>query len=132
MLKAERQSVIIRELQKNNKIRTKELASHLQLSEDTVRRDLNELHQKQQLIKVYGGAVSYHPDGDDYLLNAVSLESQKEIIGNKAIKLLQDNQVIIMSGGTTNLVLAKLLPSHLKLTVYTYSLPIALQLCQHP
>ena len=40
--------------------------------------------------------------------------------------------VIIISGGTTNLMLAKLLPKDLKATVYTYSLPIAMQLTEHP
>jgi DeoR/GlpR family transcriptional regulator of sugar metabolism len=37
-----------------------------------------------------------------------------------------------MSGGTTNLMLAKLLPKDLKATIYTYSLPIAMQLTEHP
>ena len=46
--------------------------------------------------------------------------------------MLHDGQVIIMSGGTTNLVLAKLIPLDLKATIYTYSLPIAMQLSQHP
>ena len=37
-----------------------------------------------------------------------------------------------MSGGTTNLAFSKLIPSELKATIYTYSLPIAMQLSQHP
>lgn len=50
----------------------------------------------------------------------------------KALSLLHDDQVIIMSGGSTNLVFAKLIPANLKATIYTYSLPIAMQLSQHP
>lgn len=37
-----------------------------------------------------------------------------------------------MSGGTSNLAFSKLIPSELKATIYTYSLPIAMQLSQHP
>ncbi|WP_431244194.1 DeoR/GlpR family DNA-binding transcription regulator [Flavobacterium sp. P21] len=48
------------------------------------------------------------------------------------MSLLSDDQVIIMSGGSTNLVFAKLIPADLKATIYTYSLPIAMQLSQHP
>ena len=40
--------------------------------------------------------------------------------------------VIIISGGTTNLMLAKLFPKNIKATIYTYSLPIAMQLTEHP
>ncbi|MGB5263114.1 MAG: DeoR/GlpR transcriptional regulator, partial [Lutimonas sp.] len=49
-----------------------------------------------------------------------------------AISLLKDGQTIIISGGTTNLELARLLPHELKITVYTYSLTIAMQLTEHP
>ena len=60
------------------------------------------------------------------------MQDKKDIIGKKALSLISDGQVIIMSGGTTNLAFAKLIPSDLKATIYTYSLPIAMQLSQHP
>ena len=53
-------------------------------------------------------------------------------MAKKSISLFKDGQVIIMSGGTTNLELSRLIPQNLKLTVYTYSLPIAMQLTEHP
>ena len=59
-------------------------------------------------------------------------KDKKNKIANKALQLLADGQVIIMSGGTSNLAFARLIPTDFKATIYTYSLPIAMQLSQHP
>jgi len=119
-------------LLEEQKVVTSELALVLDLSEDTVRRDLNELDSKQQLKKVYGGAILVSDKSDDVFNISINAEEQKKTIVTKALSLLHDGQVIIMSGGTTNLVFAKLIPANLKATIYTYSLPIAMQLSQHP
>lgn len=132
MLKAERHKYIMDKLFENQKVSTINLALDLDISEDTIRRDLNELNKKGLLEKVYGGAfpVTDKPANifDITIVNA----DNKNIIGSKALSLISDGQVIIMSGGTTNLAFAKLIPSDLKATIYTYSLPIAMQLSQHP
>lgn len=132
MLKAERHNYIINKLAENQKVVTADLALDLNLSEDTVRRDLNELDSKKLLKKVYGGAISILEDSIGVFHIQISAEEEKKRIVTKALSLLHDNQVIIMSGGTTNLVFAKLIPEDLKITIYTYSLSIAMQLSQHP
>ena len=132
MLKAERQNYILDKLLEDQKVVTTNLALALDLSEDTVRRDLNELDQKKLLKKVYGGAIAIPEKSDDIFNIQINAEDQKKIIVSKALSLLHDGQVIIMSGGTTNLVFAKLIPEELKATIYTYSLTIAMQLSQHP
>jgi DeoR/GlpR family transcriptional regulator of sugar metabolism len=132
MLKAERHKYIMDKLFEDQKVSTIKLALDLNISEDTIRRDLIELNKKGLLEKVYGGAfpVINKPANifDIIIVNA----ENKDIIGSKALSLISDGQVIIMSGGTTNLAFAKLIPSDLKATIYTYSLPIAMQLSQHP
>jgi DeoR/GlpR family transcriptional regulator of sugar metabolism len=132
MLKAERQQFIVNKITNEHKVSTIDLAKELNISEDTVRRDLNELDKKGILQKVYGGAFPAKNKPVNVFDIIISKEPEKNIIGNKALSLLTDGQVIIMSGGTTNLVLAKLIPVNLKATIYTYSLPIAMQLSQHP
>lgn len=132
MKKKERQQKIIDEVNINRKISSSYLAEKLDVSEDTIRRDIKELDTKDLLTKVHGGAVStlqklYHYN-EDHIFN----RENKARIALKAIPLISEGMVIIMSGGTTNLMLAKLLPKHLKATVYTYSLPIAMQLTEHP
>ncbi|MEO5787607.1 DeoR/GlpR family DNA-binding transcription regulator, partial [Gelidibacter sp.] len=132
MLKAERQNYIMDKLLQEQKVVTTTLALDLDLSEDTVRRDLNELDRKKLLKKVYGGAILIPEKSADIFNIHINAEEQKKIIATKALSLLHDGQVIIMSGGTTNLVFAKLIPESLKATIYTYSLTIAMQLSQHP
>lgn len=132
MLKAERHKYIMTKLIEEQKVVTTNLALDLDLSEDTIRRDLNELDDKKLLEKVYGGAIQITEKTVDVFNIDISGEEVKKQIATKALSLLRDGQVIIMSGGSTNLVFAKLIPSDLKATIYTYSLPIAMQLSQHP
>jgi DeoR/GlpR family transcriptional regulator of sugar metabolism len=132
MLKAERHTYILKKIHEELKINTIDLAKELQISEDTVRRDLNELHNKGKLVKVYGGAFLEEEKSTNIFDIQILNEDKKIAIGTKALSLLSDGQVIIMSGGTSNLAFSKLIPSELKATIYTYSLPIAMQLSQHP
>ena len=132
MLKAERHKYIMTKLIEDQKVVTTNLALALALSEDTIRRDLNELDDKNLLEKVYGGAIQSAGKSVDVFNIVITAEEEKKKIVTKALSLLHDGQVIIMSGGSTNLVFAKLIPSDLKATIYTYSLPIAMQLSQHP
>ena len=94
------------------------------------------LNKKGLLEKVYGGAVLIEEKVTNVFNtifgNVVVNGEKKNTIAKKALSLISDGQVIIMSGGTTNLAFAKLLPPEFKATIYTYSLPIAMQLSQHP
>ncbi len=58
MLKEERQALILRELQLHNKVLHGDLSQLMGVSEDTVRRDLQELAEKGSIVKVRGGAIS--------------------------------------------------------------------------
>ncbi|MEZ7505345.1 DeoR/GlpR family DNA-binding transcription regulator [Flavobacterium sp. Arc2] len=132
MLKAERRNYIMNKLAEEQRVSTVELAELLAVSEDTIRRDLNKLHERGLLEKVYGGAIPIADKPRNVFDIVISNETQKNEIGHKALSLLHDGQVIIMSGGTTNLVFSKLIPPLLSATIYTYSLPIAMQLSQYP
>lgn len=132
MAKNKRQEAITQIVRDYRKVSSSFLAKELKVSKDTIRRDLNQLDRRGILLKTHGGAISsiqklYHYN-EDVIFN----KDKKNIIASKAIKLLKDKDVILISGGTTNLMLAKMLPKELKATVYTYSLPIALQLTEHP
>ncbi|MFD1163196.1 MULTISPECIES: DeoR/GlpR family DNA-binding transcription regulator [Hwangdonia] len=132
MKKKERQQKIIDEVNISRKVSSISLSEKLNVSEDTIRRDIKQLDERGLLTKIHGGAIStiqklYHYN-EDVIYNRES----KILIAQKAITLLEDGLVIIMSGGTTNLMLAKLFPKNIKATIYTYSLPIAMQLTEHP
>ncbi|TXE10434.1 DeoR/GlpR transcriptional regulator [Gelidibacter salicanalis] len=132
MKKNHRQRLIIDLVMLHRKVDTDQLALDLNVSSDTIRRDLNDLDEKGMLTKVHGGAVSSIQKLFHYNENAVFNREHKNSIATKAIHLLEDGMVAIVSGGTTNLVFVNNLPKTLKATIYTYSLEIALQLTDHP
>tara|TARA_R110002050_G_C8929985_1_gene511957 strand:+ start:1292 stop:2140 length:849 start_codon:yes stop_codon:yes gene_type:complete len=132
MKKKARQQKVIDEVSINRKVSSSFLSQKLNVSEDTIRRDIKELNDKGLLTKVHGGAISTIQKLYHYNEDVIYNRENKIRIAQKAISLIQDGIAIIISGGTTNLMLAKLLPKDLKATVYTYSLPIAMQLTEHP
>jgi DeoR/GlpR family transcriptional regulator of sugar metabolism len=130
MLKEERHQKILSELNIRNRILLGDFAKNLRVSEDTVRRDLKELHDLGKLKKVHGGAVakSFHPF--TYQREEVYDRPNKEIIAAKAAALIQPGAVVLITGGTTNLELIAHLPTTLHATFFTPSLQVATQLAQ--
>ena len=59
MLKKERQAYILHQVNLHNKVLSSLLCSEIQVSEDTIRRDLQELADEGKVIKVHGGALSH-------------------------------------------------------------------------
>ena len=57
MLKRERQAYILQQINIHNKVLSSDLSVHLEVSEDTIRRDLQELSEQDKLIKVQGRAL---------------------------------------------------------------------------
>lgn len=132
MLKRERQAYILHQINIHNKVLSSTLCQQMNVSEDTIRRDLQELADLGKIIKVHGGALSHgfsyaFPSGEDiYSL------SQKKVIADKAVKLIEDGMFILTSGGTTILELARKLPKSLKATFITGSIPAVIEYCNHP
>ena len=131
MLKQERHSHIIKQINLHNKVLSSDLAIALNVSEDTVRRDLNELDESGQIIKVHGGALSkayHHPfeHTDIYAYDA------KKCIAAKAVGLIKEGMLILTGGGTTVMELAAILPQNCPVSVFTISPLVALQLSNHP
>lgn len=129
MLKEERQAFIIKQLNLHNKVLSSDLSVELNVSEDTVRRDLNELAENGQLHKVYGGALSRsfhytHETQDIYARDG------KKTIAAKALTLINDGMNILTGGGTTLKELARLIPGDLQCTFFTISPIMAMELAE--
>ena len=84
MLKAERHKYIMTRLFEDQKVVTTDLALALDLSEDTIRRDLNELDSKNLLEKVYGGAIQPTEKSANVFDIAITAEEEKKEIVTKA------------------------------------------------
>lgn len=127
MLKAERQQKILNEVYLRNRILLTDMAEQLNVSADTIRRDVKELDQKQMLKKVHGGAISLGFITNNGSVEVYDLE-EKRLIANKALPLISDDAVIFIDGGTTCMELVKMIPLRKKITCFTVSLPIAIEL----
>ena len=132
MKKDERLNYILEEIRTYNKVKSTDLCSQLNVSEDTIRRDLKELSDKGKIKKVHGGAMASNYIPFSHKEREVYAHTEKVKIVRKARKLLKDDMVISMDGGTTNLEMARLMPQDIHLTVVTNSFPIASQLTEHP
>ncbi|WP_224997851.1 DeoR/GlpR family DNA-binding transcription regulator [Cesiribacter sp. SM1] len=130
MLKEERQDFIIKQINLHNKVLSSDLSIKLNVSEDTVRRDLNELAESGKILKVHGGALSksfHYP----FQANDVYAKESKKHIAQKVIQLLKDDMTVLVGGGTTMIEVARLIPDGLKCTFFTVSPLVALELAEH-
>ncbi len=132
MLKKERQAYILHQVNLHNKVLSSVLCSEIQVSEDTIRRDLHELSEEGKVIKVHGGALSPSFSQVNYSPRNVYSRSQKIAIAEKAVSLIQDGMTILTSGGSTILELARALPPQLKATFITGSIPVIQEYLNHP
>jgi DeoR/GlpR family transcriptional regulator of sugar metabolism len=132
MVKEERLQIIINTLEKDSKVRLNELSALLNVSEDTVRRDIKELDMQGLLRAVRGGAISRSPIPQHYRDREKYNQQHKQAIANKALQFLKDGQVVFFDGGTSVVALAAALPKDLKITIITNSFPVANILEDHP
>jgi len=131
MLKKERQAYILRQVSLHNSVLSADLSTSINVSEDTIRRDLNELAESGKVIKVHGGALS-KSFNSFYLRSDVYGVDSKKLIAEKAATLIKDGMFVLTGGGTTIIEMARLLPENLKATFLTGSIPAAYEYSQHP
>lgn len=131
MLTARRKELLLHMLATDGQIVAKSVAQTLELSEDTIRRDLRELAAEGKLQRVHGGALPASPAIADFAARTQLASSGKEKIGARAAHIVQTGQTVVIDGGTTAQQVARQLPLHLTATVITHSPTIALELVDH-
>lgn len=119
MLKEERQQAILAALKRDGKVIATDLSTQLDVSEDTVRRDLNELADAGLLRRVHGGAVPRAVTEVSYTARREQLIDAKTSIARAAASLAQDGQVIFLDCGTTATQVAAHFSLDLRATVIT-------------
>jgi DeoR/GlpR family transcriptional regulator of sugar metabolism len=132
MLKKERQAYILHQVSLHNKVLSSSLSGEMNVSEDTIRRDLQELAEEGKIIKVHGGALSQSFNYIDYPSAKVYAHAHKISIARKAVNLISDGMFVLTTGGTTILELARMLPTQLKATFISGSIPAVLEYLHHP
>jgi DeoR/GlpR family transcriptional regulator of sugar metabolism len=126
VLVEERRQRVLDAVSQRGFIALKDLAQSIQVSESTLRRDLDYLHHRGVLKRTHGGAIYL---GDSSGLPALeertaSQPEEKRIIARAGAARVQDGDAILLDGGTTTLEVARLLVGR-SLQIVTNSLPIA-------
>src|SRR5579885_722660 len=132
LLAEERRDRILAELQRHDKVLATDLSRALEVSDDTIRRDLDALAAAGLVRRVHGGALRRTPDGREYAARLAADAETKESLARAAAALIRPGQVVILDGGTTTLAVARQLPRDLEATVITTSPHVAVALAEHP
>jgi DeoR family transcriptional regulator, fructose operon transcriptional repressor len=122
----ERQQRIAEFLQHAEFASLEEIASRVQASISTVRRDLTILEVSGNVKRTHGGARIVEPHSEEYIFSARDTHqlAEKEAIGRACAELIQPNQTIIIDAGTTAYHVARHLESKAP-QIVTNSLPVA-------
>lgn len=128
--KKERKQLIIKQVNIHTRLMFADLVKLIDVSEDTIRRDVNELAEEGLVIKIKGGAMSaaYHI-GDDSKTYA---RNNKLVIAEKTATLLKDDMIVLIGGGTTIREFIKKIPATLRATFITVNVLSAVELLDKP
>ncbi len=134
MLAIERRNAILEKLQVERRVVVSELSALYDVSEETIRRDLDKLENDGYAIKSYGGAVINENSNLDLPYN---VRKNTNVLGKQKIatlisEMVHDGENIMLDASSTAVAIAKTLKNKKDLTVITNSLEIALELIETP
>jgi DeoR family fructose operon transcriptional repressor len=131
MLPEERRLRILEELGARGLVRVDDLVSELDVSAETIRRDLIELERRGELSRVYGGATRTGETAEASRREVANPDA-KRAIARLAASLVKPHQTLIFDVGTTVTELARALPMDLAGQALTNSLHTAQELARRP
>jgi DeoR family fructose operon transcriptional repressor len=129
MIAEQRRQEILRLIEEHGSIRISNLGKHFDVTDMTIRRDIDYLSDLGMVKRVHGGAVSENNGNINlattFLKRNSEYKSEKERIGIKAQDYVKENQTIFIDGGSTNELFARHLDTKIKLRIVTHGLNIA-------
>jgi DeoR/GlpR family transcriptional regulator of sugar metabolism len=134
MLGIERRRQIIAKLKQEKRVYVSELAKLMNVTEETIRRDLEKLEDQNLLRRSYGGAVLNEHVSDDISFHRRSKinNDSKQRIAEKAAALIKDGDTIMVDSSTTCLTLLSAIQYKKDLTIITNSVNIVHDFLQSP
>jgi DeoR family transcriptional regulator, fructose operon transcriptional repressor len=128
--KKERKQLILRQVGIHTRLMFADLVKLIDVSEDTIRRDINELADEGLVIRIKGGVMTgaYHlaPQSKPYS------QADKLVIADKAVSLLKDDMIVLTGGGTSIREFIKRIPAGLRATFITVNPLTAVELLDKP
>lgn len=134
MLAIERRNEILEKLQAERRVVVSELSQIYDVSEETIRRDLEKLVNDGFAIKSYGGAVINENVNIDLPFN---IRKNHNVVGKQRIAEListriKDGESIMLDASSTAVYVAKALKEKRNLTLITNSVEIIIELFDVP
>lgn len=133
MLVAERYEKIVQLVNDRGSIRVTELSELCDVTEETIRRDLDRLEAAGRLRRSHGGAVSVKETAPvqqaevPYAEREILHADEKLRIAREAVRLIRPKERILLDASTTAWYMARALPD-IPLTVLTNSIKVATEL----
>lgn len=130
MLALERRNLILEKLQTEKRVVVSELSQLYDVSEETIRRDLDKLEKEGLATKSYGGAVINEDVSIDLPFN---IRKNQNVAGKQKMaeivaSMVSDGEHILLDASTTAVFIAKALKDKERLTVITNSMEILIEL----
>ncbi|MNJ54253.1 Glucitol operon repressor [compost metagenome] len=117
-------------VQKDKRVLVSELSQKFNVTEETIRRDLEKLEKEGIVTRTYGGAITNSHTNEDLPFttrNATNSEIKRQIAA-KALNLINDGDTLMIDPSSTSLELMKLLHQRKNITVITSSIHILQEL----
>lgn len=132
MLPLERRRLILERIHREGKVQIKQLSKALDVSQMTVRRDLDRLESEGKIVRTHGGAITAQPlTSETPYLNKVSRHTpQKRAIAKVAVQMIPEGATILLDSGTTTLEIARSLVWRDDLKIVTNDITIAHELLE--
>lgn len=124
MIREKRFEHIISTLKHTGAVTYSGMSMDLSVSEDTIRRDIDYLHENGLLSKVRGGAISRDKNPLSFQDRTDFHATEKEIIALKVQPLLKAGMTVFMDGGTTVCAVAECLAANASLRVITNNIAL--------
>ncbi len=131
----ERHQNIIDIVNRVKSIRVGELSEQLDVSESTIRTDLETLDEQGLLVRVRGGAIALDtndvsPASIQIAKKVLKNADEKEAIARRAAGLVEDGDVIMLDASSTVFHIAKFLHDRRNLTIFTNGITIGQELAK--
>lgn len=130
MLAAERRNEILTQLRERGKVVVAELSKKYDVTEETIRRDLERIENDGFAERTYGGAILKQNDKEElpFLVRKRFNVDAKKHIATVIGEMIEDGDHIMLDGSTTALFVAKQIRHKKNITVITNSIEILLEL----
>jgi DeoR family fructose operon transcriptional repressor len=115
--KKERKQLIIRQVGIHTRLTFADVVKLIDVSEDTIRRDVNELADEGLVIRIKGGVMTaaYHVGQQAKTYS----QADKIVIADKAVRLIRNNMIVLTGGGTSVREFIKRIPDSFHATFIT-------------